>query len=55
MKEAQLNLRSWASNNHKLTNLAAQNRIDDGNSTINVLGFQWDTQTDTVAESFLTA
>ena len=58
MKEAQLNLRSWASNNRKLINLAVQDKqdkIDDGNRTVNVWGIQWDTQTDTVAESFLTA
>ena len=34
MKEARFNLRSWASNNHKLTNLAAQDKVDDGNSTV---------------------
>ena len=46
MKEAQFNLRSWASNSHKLTNLATKDKVDDGNSTVNVLGLQWDTQTD---------
>ena len=49
MKEAQFNLRSWASNNDKLTNLAAQDKVDDGNSIINVLGLQWATQTDTLS------
>ena len=49
MKDAQINLRSWASSNHKLTNLAEQDKVDDGNSTINVLGLQWDTQTDTLS------
>ena len=46
MIEAKFNLRSWASNNRKLINLAAQDKVDDGNSTVNVLGLQWDTQTD---------
>ena len=49
MKEAQFSLRSWASNNRKLINLAAQDKVDDGNSTVNVLGLQWDTQTDTLS------
>ena len=40
MKEARFNLRSWASNNHKLTNLATQDKADDGNSIVNILGLQ---------------
>ena len=40
---------SWASNNCKLNSLAAQDEVHDGNSTINVLGLQWDTQTDTLS------
>ena len=46
MKDAQFNLRSWASNSRKLTNLAAQGNVDDSSSMVNVLGLQWDTQTD---------
>ena len=49
MNKAQFNLRSWASNNHKLTNLVTQDNVADGNSTINVLGIQLDTQTDTLS------
>ena len=54
MKEAWFNLRSWASgNNHKLTNLAAQNKVDDGYSTsvVYVLDLKWDTQTNTLSLS----
>ena len=46
MKDAQFNLRSWASNSRKLTNLAAQDNVDDSSSMVNVLGLQWDMQTD---------
>ena len=49
MKEAQFNLRSCTSSNHKLTNLVAQDKVGDGNSTINVLGVQLATPTDTLA------
>ena len=49
MKEAQFNLRSWASNNHMLTNLAAQDKVDNGSSTVNVLGLQWETPTNTLS------
>ena len=45
MKDAQFNLRSWASNSRKLTSQAAQDNVNDSNSTVNVLGLQWDTQT----------
>ena len=40
IQEAQFNLRGCTSNNHKLTNLVAQDKVGDGNSTINVLGVQ---------------
>ena len=49
MKDTQFNLRSWASNSHKLTSLAAQDNVNDSNNTVNVLGLQWDTQTDTLS------
>ena len=49
MTEAQFNLRCWASNNHKLTNLAAQDKVDNGSNAVNVLGLQWDTPTDTLS------
>ena len=49
MKDAQFNLRSWASKSHKLTTLAAQDKVGDGHSTVNVLGLQQDTQTDTLS------
>ena len=49
MKDAQFNLRSWASNSRKLTSLAAQDNVNDSNSTVNVLGLQWETQTDTLS------
>lgn len=46
MKDAHFNLWNWASNSCKLTNLAAVDNVNDGNSVVNVLGLQWDTQTD---------
>ena len=49
MKDAQFNLRSWASNSHKLVNQACQDKVDDANNPVNVLGLQWDIQTDTLS------
>ena len=40
MKEAQFNLRSWASSSDKLHKLATQDHVEDGNCMINVLGLQ---------------
>ena len=49
MKEAQFNLRSWASSSHKLHKLASQDHVADSNHMVNVLGLQWDTQNDTMS------
>jgi len=46
MKDTQFNLRSWASNNHKLVNQAGQDKADDGHNLVNVLSLQWDIQID---------
>ena len=46
MKEAKFNLRSWASNSSMLNSLAAQDATADTNTTVNILGIQWTTQTD---------
>ena len=49
MKDAQFNVRSWASNSHKLINQVAHDKVNGNNNPINVLGLQWDIQTDTLS------
>ena len=49
MKEAQFNLRSWASSSHKLHKLASQDHVADSNHMVNVLGLQWNTQNETIS------
>ena len=46
MKEANFNLRSWASNSSVLNTLAAQDATADPNTTVNILGIQWSTHDD---------
>jgi len=40
MKDAQFNLRSWASKCHKLVNQACQDKVNDANNPANILGLQ---------------
>jgi len=37
MKDAHLNLRSWASNSHQLTDLAVKDKVLDNDNPVNVL------------------
>ena len=46
MKGAHFNLRSWGSNSHQLTEQASKDKVVDSSNPVNVLGLQWDTQTD---------
>ena len=46
MTEANLNLRSWASNSTSLTEQASMDKVVDSNNPVNVLGLQWDPQAD---------
>ena len=48
MSDAHFNLRSWASNHHSITALAQQDKVADSRITVNVLGWLWDTNTDTL-------
>ncbi|XP_065890652.1 uncharacterized protein [Dysidea avara] len=49
MNDAHLNLRSWASNSSRLMDQANRDKVADTNNPVNVLGLQWNTQTDTLA------
>ena len=49
MKDAHLNLRSWASNSTLLMDQANGDKVTDTNNPVNVLGLQWNTQTDTLS------
>lgn len=40
MGEAKFNLRSWSSNSHQLHIIASQNRTNDPNTIVNVLGLR---------------
>ena len=46
MKEANFNLRSWASNSPMLNALATQDSAADINTTVNILGIHWSTHND---------
>jgi len=48
MKEANFNLRSWATNSHKLQEKALADNTFDSETTVNILGLRWDTHDDTV-------
>ena len=49
MSDANFNLRAWASNCPQLSTLAKQDKIADENTTVNILGLQWNTATDTLS------
>ena len=49
MKDGRFNVRSWASNSRKFTNQVAHDKINDNDNPVNVLGLQWDIQTDTLS------
>ena len=51
MKDAQFNLRSWASNSQVITDEAAKEGVRDDTNPVNVLGLQWNTQTDSLSLS----
>ena len=46
MKDANFNLRSWASNSPMLNALATQDSAADINTTVNILGIHWSTHND---------
>ena len=49
MSDANFNLRAWASNCPQLSTLAKQDKVADENTTVNILGLQWNTATDTLS------
>ena len=49
MSDANFNLRAWASNCLQLSTLAKQDKAADKNTTVNILGLQWNTATDTLS------
>jgi len=49
MSGAHFNLRSWASNSPRLMDQANRDKVADANNPVNVLGLQWNTQTDTLS------
>ena len=49
MSDANFNLRAWASNCPQLSTLAKQDKVADENTTVNILGLQWNTSTDTLS------
>jgi len=50
MSDAKFNLRSWASNNPRLTEQAQKDKVLDSNATIvNLLGLKWNTCTDALS------
>jgi len=51
MKDAQFNLRSWASNSHEIAKQASKEGVHDCNNPVNVLGLQWNTHTDVLSLS----
>jgi len=48
MKEANFNLRSWATNSRKLQEKTLANNTFDSETTVNILGLRWDTHNDKV-------
>ena len=48
MKEANFNLRSWATNSRRLQERALADHTLDSETTVNLLGLRWNTCTDTV-------
>ena len=49
MKEANFNLRAWASNCAPLNNLAMTDQVADKSTSVNILGLQWNTSTDSLS------
>ena len=49
MMDANFNLRAWASNCPQLNALAKQDKVANDNTTVNILGLQWNTITDTLS------
>ena len=49
MKEAHFNLRSWASNSQDIANFPSKDGVSDNSNPVNVLGLQWETQTDVLS------
>ena len=48
-EKAGFNLRSWASNSRVLTDLGKYENIQDSDQVTKVLGFRWETGTDTIS------
>jgi len=48
MQQAHFDLRTLASNCQELRSLAEADNVEDPNTTVNVLGLQWDTESDTL-------
>ena len=48
LKQANFNLCSWSSNSQQLQLRTSEDRTNDSNSTVNVLGLRWNTLTDTL-------
>ena len=48
LKQANFNLRSWSSNSQQLQLRTSEDRTNDTNFTVNVLGLRWNTLTDTL-------
>ena len=49
MKQANFNLRSWASNSISLQRIAAADKTIDHNTTVQIIGLLWNTCTDTMS------
>ena len=48
MKQANFNLRAWASNSLQVQALAIKDNVTDKDTTGNILGLRWNTSTDTI-------
>ena len=49
MSQANFNLRLWSSNSRCLRTITARDKTDGPNPTIGLLGFRWNTTTDTLS------
>ena len=47
MAKAKFNLRSWSSNSPDLQQLVVEEKTEDLNRTVGILGLKWNTVTDT--------
>ena len=51
MNQAKFNLRSWSTNSKHLQEITRQDKTSDPNTTVGLLGLQWNTATDMISLS----